>query len=503
MHDEDAASALQKRAAKVQSFKVSVQVKPCPQDKIPLACTISISIVLFKDDFRLRFFRLCKRLYDILYESIDYSIWPESRVLKSGKENHVSKSWFLEILIMILKSMYSHTAGIAYMFLFLQLLVYGSLLSVACPILVLIFGLFENPSPSKNFWKLLFLIQVSILGCKLFYQLDIFCTTIQGTYSLAPDPSCLPDDAFDPLFLSRKDFVIGISKAPNGNILAYVVFEFLCLLALSAHRFKLEDKGQWVRDGRECDHPDSIFRKRMDKFFSLDTLVLQRCMWPHNLLFKLSAWVSKFTILKYPSNFQKQLFRLIPVDYKNPSNPDYQLKPGKDYYMRMFLFQLVSIIYILLFWGYLGSNSSKLTNILKTTRFPGSMVIFLIIEFCIMVTDRIIYLKTLIFWKICVQVFTVVLYHLFVFSVWPIETDTGFTRNAALVFFYLIKLGYWFTSASQVKDGYIFRGINDNAFTKKANDLNANLITAFYSVPMLFELRTILQWMCVNSSLDW
>jgi len=90
-----------------------------------------------------------------------------------------------------------------------------------------------------------------------------------------------------------------------------------------------------------------------------------------------------------------------------------------------------------------------------------------------------------------------------VFSVWPIETDTGFTRNAALVFFYLIKLGYWFTSASQVKDGYIFRGINDNAFTKKANDLNANLITAFYSVPMLFELRTILQWMCVNSSLDW
>lgn len=390
----------------------------------------------------------------------------------------------------------SQTQFFVFITVFLELLVYGSLLHTPLPIIILIYGLLENPDAPKGFWVFVLLYQSVIILLKLVYQLDIFCTDVSGEYNLQPSVICIEDNVFQDSFLTRRDFVIGIRKAIDGSIARYIVLDFIVIMLVSLHRFTMELKGSWDFRGHIKNHPESDLLRKMKLFFFQSPAKLRQALLPHRWL---SLMFSFFNT--GPNQVQRYFYSIAPADPRDVRQVDLHVKPGKDFYMAIFLIEFLSILYTLLFWGAIDATGGDIQSSFTRSRFPGEMVLFLFLQVAIVIFDRVIYLNKFLFGKVLMQYFTVVFFHYFFFVDWPGQASVGFQSSAVLVIFYIFKLVYWVLSALQIRYGYKpFTG-DHNFLTKKVGSFRAILVSIFYAVPLLYELRTLLSWICIPTSL--
>eukprot|EP00475_Leptophrys_vorax_P030845 TRINITY_DN46534_c0_g1_i2.p1 TRINITY_DN46534_c0_g1~~TRINITY_DN46534_c0_g1_i2.p1 ORF type:complete len:718 (-),score=154.18 TRINITY_DN46534_c0_g1_i2:1661-3814(-) len=337
------------------------------------------------------------------------------------------------------------------------------------------------------------------MSMKCLFQLPLFCADSDGYVQMHPDPSCTANKSYQSSYLARRDFIIGIHKA-RTTFAEYVAGDIFCFLAIVLHRFILTRKDGWTFNGRPTEHPEAPMRVRMTRFFTENR--------DPNSFFgihkALSLLFSKIGFeIDQPTFIQRYLYYLMPLDPINKKKIDFEVKPGADYYTFTFIFEIIAAVYSIFFWGNLVSSSADVEAAFANSRFPWKMVAFFCLEILIMVVERIIYLFRSVLAKSMLQFFTLLYFNYFIFVYCPSKSsDGGFKTNASLIVFFLIKLCYFIPSSLQIKYGYPSAVIRHNFFTKKTSGLRPKFFEQFLSIPFIFELRTVLSWMCMDTSLD-
>lgn len=191
-------------------------------------------------------------------------------------------------------------------------------------------------------------------------------------------------------------------------------------------------------------------------------------------------------------NFFKQLFRL----------SEYRI--AKDFYAVMFLCDFINFFIVVFGYSSFGSTNtekSDITTYFREDRIPILFFVMLLIQFFFIIIDRALYLRKNIYYRLVFHISLVVIVHIWLFFVLPLYTRRNFSDNAAPVFWYVFKTIYLLLSANQIKSGYPTR-ILGNCFTKKYTLLNLYLFKIYMSIPFLYDLRLIMDWIWTESSLD-
>lgn len=118
------------------------------------------------------------------------------------------------------------------------------------------------------------------------------------------------------------------------------------------------------------------------------------------------------------------------------------------------------------------------------------------------VLDRALYLKRVIRGKFLFQFANVLIMHLVIFTT-PFYTGYYFIENAALRRFYLLQCLCFGISALQLRWGYDSTSQASHFITKHGyTAIPAAIYKVYRAVPFVFELRSVLDWVCAETSLD-
>ena len=399
---------------------------------------------------------------------------------------------------------------------FLTLLIHPSLVSSVIPFFIFCYALFEYPRAPSLFFVLCFGYSLLVIAAKFVFQLPVFCVRLDDRqYILAPSPLCVSgeDDASE---YYQFDYLIGITKADSAFFL-FVLPELLCVLCIVWHREVSLQRGVWGRTEKEEDtvHPEVL--GLLERYEAVHQNPLSHYGTPapsttpppqpnahasHRLQsFLLSAKLRLLHLLSFlPASVQAYFARLIPAQRLHGI---YVSKPGSDFFLFLFFIELICACMILFDWSNMAATTSTSVSSFTTNLFSAQMVAILFVQTLIIVAERMIYTFRSIVAKICLQYFTTTLWLALVLFVWPQWSETGVQDNPSLQTFLVLKLLYLFASGLQIFHGFPpveTTGMQD--LIRHPGKYTVQVYKVYRAIPFVFELRTILDWMCTMSSLD-
>ncbi|EDQ91516.1 uncharacterized protein MONBRDRAFT_2570, partial [Monosiga brevicollis MX1] len=126
---------------------------------------------------------------------------------------------------------------------------------------------------------------------------------------------------------------------------------------------------------------------------------------------------------------------------------------------------------------------------------------FLLFQFLLIVLDRVIYITRSLTYKLYYHVVMAILIHALVFFWIPSATYRSFGSNAILITLYILKIIYFFLSANQIKSGYPDT-VQRNALLQNVTFVGWLIFVIYKAIPFLYELRMLLDWSCIPTTLD-
>ena len=172
-----------------------------------------------------------------------------------------------------------------------------------------------------------------------------------------------------------------------------------------------------------------------------------------------------------------------------------RVKAGYDLYTRIFFLQLLSFLYLVLFFQ---KTSLVLDAFKQTDTLSGSYVLVLFFQFTVIVLDRICYLVRSGGGKLGLQ-----MAYLLIVVFWS-RSDFGLNMfglsTVRLLFWYLLQIPYLYYSALQLCYGYPFN-VYDQWLMRKEHWLWGMLFTWYKAIPFMYEMRVLLDWTCSSTTL--
>ena len=395
------------------------------------------------------------------------------------------------------------------------LLLHPSLVSAVVPLFTFCYAVFEFPRAPSAFFVASFWYSLVLISAQFVFQLPLFCVGLEDrTYALTSSGQCTTD-ADDPVRY-QTDYLIGITKASEPFFL-FVLPELLCLLAIVWHREVSLERGVWGRKEKDEDtvHPEVL--GLLERYEAAHQNPLSHYGTPipstpaipqpnshasHRIhAFLLSMKLRVLYALSFlPRSVQSYYARLVPAQRLHGI---YISKPGSDFFLVLFFIELVCAALILFAWNDMAATTSTTVSSFTTNLFSAQMVAVLFVQTLIIVAERMIYTFRSIMAKIVLQYLTAALWLSLTLLVWPQWSETGVVDNPALQAFLVLKLLYLFFSGLQIFHGFPpveTTGMQD--LTRHPGKYTVQLFKLYRAIPFVFELRTILDWMCTMSSLD-
>ncbi|XP_052564946.1 piezo-type mechanosensitive ion channel component isoform X6 [Culex pipiens pallens] len=186
---------------------------------------------------------------------------------------------------------------------------------------------------------------------------------------------------------------------------------------------------------------------------------------------------------------------------------DRQSRKTADVYGYLFLCDFINFFVILFGFSAFGTQEGDggVLSYFEENKVPMTFLLMLIIQFFLIVVDRALYLRKYMVGKILFQFFLIIGIHIWMFFVLPATTERSFNATNPPVYYYLIKCFYLLFSAYQIRCGYPAR-ILGNFVTKGFTMINFTGFKLFMTIPFLFELRTLMDWIWTDTSMtlfDW
>ena len=402
----------------------------------------------------------------------------------------------------------------------LALMLHPSLLSSIVPLSIFCYALFEYPRAPSTYFLLAFSYTFAVITAKFIFQLPLFC--IRDTdrmYILAPSVLCAPSPSpSDSSMYYQFDYLVGIVKAMS-SFFVMVLPDLLCLLSIVWHRELSLERGVWLRNESQEDVVHPSVMKLLERYeashsspltnlspraaAAASASVPQPNVHASN---RIQSWLVAINLkLLYVFSFlppwiQSYYRRLIPVQRLHGINFS---KPGNDFFLLLFFIELTCAALILFNWNNMAATTTTAVSSFTTNLFSAQMVLILFIQTLIIVTERMIYNFRSITAKLILQYLTATFWLVLIVIVWPQWSERGVETNPSLEAFLLLKLLYLFFSALQIHYG--FPPVETTGFqdlTRHPGKYTVQLYKVYRAIPFVFELRTILDWMCTQTSLD-
>lgn len=180
-----------------------------------------------------------------------------------------------------------------------------------------------------------------------------------------------------------------------------------------------------------------------------------------------------------------------------------RLSPRSDWYTPMVVCQgVLLLISAGLPQPFIGVRNANVAEFWTNSRIPLNYFLILLVQFLLIILDRVIYLFKATLLKIFLQYTllgsTMALY----FWVWPHSIQTPFTQSPVLIISYLLFCLYFYLSALQLKHGYPYE-VDEHYLTRTYNEPRPTLFNLYRAIPFAYELRTLLDWITTDTSLGW
>ncbi|CAD8106067.1 unnamed protein product [Paramecium sonneborni] len=122
-----------------------------------------------------------------------------------------------------------------------------NIIALFYPFSAFLYGLLENPVPSKRYWNFLLIYAIIIISLKFIYKMTIFCDSPPYTFiGFAQEEACEPRVTTQQVKITRIDYVIGIRKYQGAETFMNAIWiEFLLFIALLIQRYLLQTQGIW------------------------------------------------------------------------------------------------------------------------------------------------------------------------------------------------------------------------------------------------------------------
>ncbi|CAF2160242.1 unnamed protein product [Rotaria magnacalcarata] len=180
--------------------------------------------------------------------------------------------------------------------------------------------------------------------------------------------------------------------------------------------------------------------------------------------------------------------------------------PKVDYYSSMFLCDFI-VIFLIIAGHQRFSNSDSVQDNIIYRYIQGSSsiditpILMLLIQFLLIIVDRIIYLKKHVHTKFYFLCFQFVVLHLWLVIIYPIWFQRAMPMNWAAVSIYIFKSFYFMLSSLQIRNGYPTR-ILGNFLTTRYSILRLLCYKLYCIIPFLYEMRVLMDWMFTPTSLS-
>ncbi|XP_050088800.1 piezo-type mechanosensitive ion channel component [Anopheles aquasalis] len=445
----------------------------------------------------------------------------------SSEEDFTTRkhSLIVELLQAAWYAIMSHTDFICYFVVFLNQVNYASLLSLPLPLMVTLWGTLTFPRPSQTFWTKLIAYTQTVVLIKCICQFEMLW------WNQNPIPSNQPFHPARLFGIERKD--------------GYATYDLILLLMLFCHRFILKSLGLWKSDpteepslkeglyqvdpnderskalmalAEENEKVQETFEvRKKDDLTGLSMVRINETAGPMppplddpnsdstqlcvsiqpEPVKKYFPQIVKEAVLQYTSALKAFFSQLL----------DRQSRKTADVYGYMFLCDFVNFFVILFGFSAFGTQEGDggVLSYFEENRVPVTFLLMLIIQFFLIVVDRALYLRKNIVGKILFQFFLIIGLHVWMFFVLPATTERSFNATTPPILYYMIKCFYLLFSAYQIRCGYPAR-ILGNFLTKGFTMANFSGFKLFMTVPFLFELRTLMDWIWTDTSMtlfDW
>ena len=140
-------------------------------------------------------------------------------------------------------------------------------------------------------------------------------------------------------------------------------------------------------------------------------------------------------------------------------------------------------------------------KLITQNRIPILFLLVLFFQFLLIIFERILWLKRAIGIKLVAHYVLVLFFHLWLFVYLPLKDQMAFIRSPSLIVFYICKCWYFYYSAKQIAAGYPL--ISVNSLTVGYSLPQYILFQLYRAIPFVYELRTLLDWTCLPTTLDW
>eukprot|EP00794_Sanderia_malayensis_P018687 gene18687-20574_t len=378
-------------------------------------------------------------------------------------------------------AMLANTDLLCYALMIVNHMYYASILSIPIPFFVFLWGMLSIPRPTKRFWIAVITYVELVIVVKYVLQFEFVSFNDCANYQTETrnTPLCAPR-------------IIGIERGANSTIC-----DLLLLLGLFFHRFALKAHGLW-REKSWNEEEDGLHNQKsptLDETQTLEHLpapILYRNSTAENEISKTqdteptlssSSTRSSDRERSMLANIRRFIERML----------DPRVGTGAvDVYAWMFGCQFLVFLIIAFSWSAFSSPESSKRNfaqIIEENVVPRTFLYMLLTQFILIMVDRYLYLRKLVFIKLLYLAFLVFSFHVFMFLAVPMITTKKFIDNVPAIFMYIFQCLYFGLSAYQVRCGYPIR-------------ILGNFLTKSYTLTSGILFQGVLDWVCTDTTLS-
>jgi len=248
-----------------------------------------------------------------------------------------------------------------------------SLLSMAFPLSLLLYGLLDSPRPAPTYFSIMLSYTLLLITAKFAYQIPIFCGSPPFTYRTTADPAALSSAvslarcvdptasqaSFQASLARRIDFIIGLHKFTRHSSLgdvgtfAGLLPDLLTLIALIAHRQVCRPPGRSAASAPCTSPPRRVDSSRASRSCAQVVRARGECGSPsseqadssalHAASAALSSWSPSVRVPAAIAMVRGFSRRLLP--------PLAEAKKGADTHIGAFVLCLVLLLFNFLFFS--------------------------------------------------------------------------------------------------------------------------------------------------------
>lgn len=399
------------------------------------------------------------------------------------------------LTIAFVYALLANTDILCYMLMILNHMVYASVLSLPLPLLVFLWGMLSIPRPTKIFWITVITYTQVVIVVKYLFKFQFIdindCNRAEGL------------DKNSPLCPPR---LFGIERDNHTS-----AYDLLLLLVLFFHRYSLKVHGLWRdkanRDnGEDTDEPPTSPVSPPGQF---STGYGGSMVFDGSPSTETSISTQQSQDIEVAEgdgrhkNEERGLCFPVVTFFRRIYDPEIG-SGAVDVYAMMFACQFIIFIIIVFSWSAFSSPEptpqTQFVQIIEQNMVPKTFLYMLLTQFFLIIIDRYLYLRKFVIAKLIYNVCLVILFHVFMFFIVPLVTQRAFIENIPAIFMYIFFCMYFALSAYQIRCGYPTR-ILGNFLTKSYSLTSGILFQGFQAIPFLLELRSVLDWVCTDTTL--